>query len=430
MTASAAAHPFSVAGARARLNRTPARLRLAAGTLAATAILFGVVATIAATSRRDAAQSVASSSEPQLVRAESLYASLSDADAIAATTFLTGGPESAASRARYGDDIQAAGAGLQELSRRAGTARDVRASVATLSTQLPVYTGLVETPRSNSRQGFPVGAAYLRRASDLMRMQLLPAALHLYVVEGQRADADYRDGTRNTGLVLTLFLGGLLLAGLVATQVAVGRFSNRMLNVPMLVATVVLVGLGAWIVVGLVAEQNALAKAQREGSDSVQLLSAARVMALRAQADESLALIGRGSDTTGVKDFERAAAALRGLLADARRAAARSGSSSGVAAASTALARVEAVHRVVARREHDGDFPNALKAYRRREGPQAQRLDTTLDAQTSAAQRRFSSHAGDATSAVTGMRFAIPLLAVVIALLALQGLALRIREYR
>jgi hypothetical protein len=123
---------------------------------------------------------------------------------------------------------------------------------------LPVYTGLVEEARSNNRQGVPVGAAYLRRASELMRTQLLPAAERLSVVEAQRADADYRDGTRNTGLIVAVVLGGLLLVGLVVTQVAVGRFTNRVLNVPMLVATVILVGLGAWMVVGLVSEQNAL----------------------------------------------------------------------------------------------------------------------------------------------------------------------------
>ena len=145
-----------------------------------------------------------------------------------------------------------------------------------------------------------------------MRTSLLPAAQHLYVTEAQRIDSDYRDGTRNIGLVIAVVLGGLLLVGLVVTQVFVGRFSNRVLNVPLLIATVIVVGLGAWIAIGLASEQNALAKAQRDGSDSVQLLSAARVMALRAQRDDSIALIGRGSDTTSVADFDRTVAALRG----------------------------------------------------------------------------------------------------------------------
>ena len=62
-----------------------------------------------------------------------------------------------------------------------------------MSTQLPVYTGLVETARVYNRQGLPLGAAYLREASGLMRDKLLPAAKQLYRTETGRL-ADDRDG--------------------------------------------------------------------------------------------------------------------------------------------------------------------------------------------------------------------------------------------
>jgi hypothetical protein len=82
-----------IAGLRARLTTTPGRLRLAVVLLAVGAIAFGVVAASAASTRRQAAHAVATETEPLLVEAEGLYASLSDADATAATTFLTGGLE-------------------------------------------------------------------------------------------------------------------------------------------------------------------------------------------------------------------------------------------------------------------------------------------------------------------------------------------------
>ena len=85
---------------------------------------------------------------------------------------------------------------------------------------------------------------------------------------------------------------------------------------------------------------------------------------------------------------------------------------------------------MVARRETGGAYTAAVNAYLRQEVPQAERLNATLDAQTRAAQERFASHADDATHGVKLLRFAIPLLAVVIAALVLQGLAPRIREYR
>lgn len=421
---------------RERLRTTPVRLRVAAAVLLSTAIVFGAIATAAAVSRRSAADSLATGSEPQLVRAESLYASLSDADATAATTFLTGGIDRPERRRRYVADVGAASAQLAALARRAGNSAETRGAVAAIAIGIPVYTGLVEAARSNNRQGFPVGAAYLRRASELMRTRMLPAAESLYVVEARHTDADYRQGTRNLGLIAAVVVGGILVVLLVLTQVGVARFSNRVLNVPLLVATLILVGLGAWLVGGLVSEQNALASAQRKGSDTVQLLSASRVLALRAQRDESLALIGRGSDTTSLADFDRAVRALRGttsgggVLGEAERSAARSGSAAGVVALRRALAQLEAVHRVVAARERRGDYAGAVRTYIAREVPQAERVDRGLEAQTAAAQRRFAANADDATGAVSALWIAVPLLAVAIAVLALQGLAARLREYR
>ena len=64
-----------------------------------------------------------------------------------------------------------------------------------LSTELPVYTGLVETARADNRLGLPVGAAYLAEASQLMRSRLLPAADALYRQENARLAAVYGQAT-------------------------------------------------------------------------------------------------------------------------------------------------------------------------------------------------------------------------------------------
>lgn len=423
-------------GVSVRLHRTPVRLRLTAAVLAIVAVTLGVIAATAATSRRDAAHSVSASSEPQLTRAEGVYASLSDADATAATTFLTGGIEPPARRAQYLRDLDAASAQLGTLTRHAGDSPDTRAAAATLAKQLPAYTGLVEAARANNRQGFPVGAAYLRRASALMRTQLLPAAERLYVVEAERMNADYRHGTRNAGLIAAMVVAAILFVLLVLAQIGLARFSHRILNIPLVIASVLLAGLGLWLALGLTGEQNALAAAQDKGSDSVQLLSASRVLALRAQRDDSLALIGRGSDTTSLQDFGHTMIALRGarpgggLLGDALRVAGRSDSADSLAAVRTSLARFERAHGRVAARESRGDYTAAVDAYNQGEVPEARQLDAALKRATRAAQQRFATSAADANASVRGLGFGIPLLALAIAALAVLGLSYRIREYR
>ena len=86
----------------------------------------------------------------------------------------------------------------------------------------------------------------------------------------------------------------------------------------------VVVVLGVWVARRNASAQDALATAQRDGSDSVQVLSAARILALRAQADESLALVARGGGDQDQRLRQRDAASspgrAGGLLGDASRA--------------------------------------------------------------------------------------------------------------
>ncbi|MEA2142099.1 MAG: hypothetical protein QOI64_529 [Solirubrobacteraceae bacterium] len=436
MTTSASLEPLGLTVLPARLNRTPVRLRLTAAVLMMAAIALGAIAATTATSRRQATHSVLQSSAPQLMRAEGIYASLSAADATAATTFLTGGIEPAGRRAQYLHDLDAASTQLAELARHAAGSPVTRTPAATLANQLPDYTGLVEAARANNRQGFPVGAAYLRRASGLMRTDLLPAAERLYVAEAQRMNDDYRDGTHNLGLTATVVAAAALFLLLVLAQIRLARFSNRILNVPLLMATVLVAGLGVWVGLGLAAQQNALSAAQRKGSDAVQLLSASRVLALRAQRDESLALIGRGIDTTSLAGFERTMTALRGerpgggLLGEAQRVARRSGTAASMAGVHASLSGFEHAHARVAARIGRGDYTGAVRTYIDDELQQARRLDAALESETRAAQQRFSTNAERASSAVRGMSFGIPLLALAIGALAVLGLSHRIREYR
>jgi hypothetical protein len=420
---------------RARLRTTPGRLRLAAGVLALAAIAFGVALATAAASRRQAADAVATRTEPLLVEADGLYASLSDADATATTTFLIGGLEPAARRRRYLGDLASASARLTSLTEQVGGSAEARAAVATLAGRLPVYSGLIEAARANNRQGLPVGAAYLRRASGLMHDEILPAAGRLYGIEARRLDADYRSSTSATGYVALAVAGTLLLALLVGTQFGLARFTHRILNVALVLATVLLVGVAAWVLVAFVSAQNALSDAQRKGSDSVQVLSAVRFLALRAQRDEGLALVARGGDTQDQKDFEivmrtLAPAARAGLLGEASRLAARAGSTAGIDRLRSTVVSYDDVHRRVVAAANGGDVTGANRTFIADETPISDRLDRDLQAQVATAQGRFAHSARSATSDLRALVLGIALLAAAIAVLAVAGLAKRIEEYR
>ncbi len=408
---------------RERVTTTPGRLVLIALAVVASAVLFGVVATGAEHSRAQAAQAARSQTEPLLVQAATLYTALSDANATVTTTFLKGGLEPPGLRAHYLNDLRIASDSLATLTREVAVPAGARSAIRTVTEQLPVYSGLVEAARADNRQGFPVGAAYLRRASTLLTGTILPNADRVYATEAQRLNADYGTGT-GTGTLVALIVAIVAALGLlIGAQVYVAGLSHRTLNLGMLVATLVLAAVSIWAVIGFIGEQNALARARR-ASDAVEVLSATQVMLSRAQSDQSLTLVNRGSDQTDPIDFKRVTRILGGLLSEANTLAQVPQSSM-----LNDLQAYEAQTNRVSALQLKGQLPEAI-GQSGVAGATARQLNASLAAQIANAQDRFAVAASDATSSMSGLVFAIPLLTAIAALLALAGLRPRLEEYR
>jgi hypothetical protein len=421
---------------RRRAMTTPGKLALVSTLVVAGVLCFGIVGTLAVHSRSDAANAARTQTEPLLVQAVTLYDSLSDANATATTTFLTGGLEPAQRRAHYLQDLRLATGSLTTLTREVSGSRQGRAALRTISDQLPVYSGLVESARANNLQGFPVGAAYLRQASNLLTVSILPAANRLYAIEANRLGDDYRTGTSNAPLLAVAIAIALSLVTLIAAQIYVARVSRRILNVWMLLATLVILGVSVWAVVGLIGQRNALIRAQRNGSDSVEVLTASRVLLSRAQSDQSLTLVNRGSDEISPADFDKVMTVLSprgGMIGEVAPLAARAGRRQDAQRLAQEFADYRTQAARVSQAEKTGQIPEAIQlavADAASPASAAARLSSDLATQTNAAQARFESQASDATSALSGLEIAIPLLAVAAALLALVGLRQRASEYR
>ena len=417
---------------RDRLATTPGRLVLVSILVVVGAVLFGAIATGAEQSRERAAKSARTQTEPLLVQAKNLYTSLSDANATVATGLLSGGVETAQKRNRYLTDLTTASGALSTLTREAGTAGNAPAALDTIAGDLPTYSGLIETARANNRLGYPVGAAYLRQAASLMTSQILPAADHLYRTEAEQLNEDYRTGSSTSALVTFAAASVVAVILLLLAQWYVARISRRILNVAMVVATVLVAGVSVWGLIGLVSAQNALKTAQRNGSDSVEALSAATVLLSRAQGDLSLVLVNRGTDVIDPLDFARVSDVLaspRGVLAEISVLARRTGTTVAAHRIDAEYASYQAKTHELTVLEGGGQLTSAIGL-----APQAatisEQMSHDLAQQIDAAQGRFTRAAGDATSSLDGLAFAIPLITALAAILALIGLRERINEYR
>ena len=439
LTSRAGGGRWALGALRPGWKTTPGRLRLAAISILVAALTFGLLGETAATTRRNAARTAATESEPLLLRAVQLHDALSDADATASATFVIGGAEPSARRRRYLADVEAASSALAILGRRTDTSPETAAAVAGIGRDLPVYTGLIETARADNRQGFPVGAAYLRRASTLMRDRMLPAAARVYAVQGRLLNGRYRAGASGAVIVTFALVAVLTAAVLIAVQAYLIRLTHRRVNLPLVLGTLVFVAVAAWGVLGLAAEQRALLRAQRDGSDPVEVLSAVRALALRAQADEGLSLAARGSGDASLADFQLAFRMLglstrsQGLLDDAEQLAAQHGSEQDVRRLAQQFDAYQRVHERVFSLESQGRFNVAADLSVGANGQELRIADgirRSLDRLIGASQRRFESAAADARSAVGGLWLGIPLLTLSGALLGLHGVRLRMNEYR
>jgi hypothetical protein len=413
---------------------TPGRMRLAATVTAVGILVVGAVAAVGAVVRRDTARAIASDAAPQLVDAEGLYTSLTSADATASTAFLRGGLESASIRQRYLADVDTAGRQLADLSRRGGLSGSGRDAVDVITRQLPVYTGLVESARANNRQGFPVGASYLRSASLLMRNDILPAATTIYEDSADRLDGRYHTGTARGHEMTIAVLAFVVLLLLVATQIYVARKTRRIFNVGLLTATVLLIVLSAWSISSFTHAQDALVRSNRNGASPLQILSTGRILSQRSLSDENLDLIQRGTDLSYATDFTDMARRLdvsggHGVVALARDATTRAGDGQDGASLQRQLVFYLEDHQDVRGLLGYGKYNDAVNVTVGAEAGALSSADGTLAHAISVADNNLGTEATSADHSIRHVALIVLVLAALGAAAAVLGLRRRIREY-
>ncbi len=415
----------------------PGRLSVIAIGLVLLTALTGVFAAVSAQTKQSTIDGLVDHREPLTAAAQLIFRSLSDADATAASAFLSGGAEPQNLRERYEFDIAQAGAALGKASSDVAGDPQAEQQVEVLSQQLPVYTGLIETARANNRQGFPAGAAYLREASGLMRAKLLPAAEKLYDIDYKRLAAEQADARSFPWFTLLLTLA--LLGALVTTQVYLTRKTNRVLNVGLVVATAaVTVGL-LWGTVALLVESSYVSAGERNGSQQVDVLVQARINSLKCRADETLTLVARGDGPGYEKEWTELSATLTGdgdhnLLARALGLASSPEIADEVQQAVDNARAWVAAHEKIRELDNSGQYEEAVKmAIGDTDAGAATafgKLDKNLITALNGGRAEFFTQTTRAGQALTGLVPGIIVLSLIAGAGVAMGIRERLREYR
>jgi tetrahydromethanopterin S-methyltransferase subunit F len=389
--------------------------------------------------RQQGIRTVATDVQPVVVESRRIESLLSGADASAANSFLAGGVEPADQRARYLANTKQAQDELARAAAGGGASARARDAIRTIAESTTTYAGLVESARANNRQGFPVGAGYLRRATALLNTTILPAADRLHEDSVVRLDAGYAAAGGIAAAVGVVVAAVVLFVALVAAQVFLRRRTNRVFNVGMVAATAVSVLLIGWTLFSLVTEGNQVAAA-RDRTDALNTLAQARVTAFGAKSDESFALIARGN---GASKYDALRGAVKdlggpnfnsGFLGEAvRRAAAgeeRSSMSSAVAAFKSFLAAHANIEQLDSTGQSQQAIAAALAAGPGTANGAFDAFDQAIQRVSVLTQQEFDGHIRSARGHITGLAIGISLAFLLVAILVLYGFQQRIGEYR
>ena len=436
---------------RSRLEgaTTPARLRLLLALLILLSLAWGVLAALTADQHASAAADVVAVSEPLSLDAEQIYTSLSDADATAASAFLAGGLEPAAARQRYQADITEAAIRIEAASALVGSsaaraelpghlanqasAADsaVGDDLAMLSGQLPAYTDEVGTARADNRLGLPLGAAYLREASALLRGTLLPAASDIYTRESALLTSSSAQATGLPLMVIAVVAGLGLGYVLYRSSRWLSRHTHRVVNYGLLLAALAgLVSL-VWLAGSFVAGRGDLLHAQQQGSGPAQAFARAEVAALRAHADESLTLIDNSGDDSYQKDYlaqQKLLGPGPGTLLAQAAAVKGDGQAGDVAAEAQAWYQAHAALRA---KDDAGNHSDAVRSALTGDAATSfARLSATLNEGIETHQAVFAASARGGRDAFTGLAVGMIVASLVMVAGCTWGLSRRLAEYR
>jgi hypothetical protein len=304
--------------------------------------------------------------------------------------------------------------------------------LATLSAGLPVYTGEVETAWADNRLGLPLGAAYLREASALLRGTLLPAASDIYTQQSRTLTSASAEATGLPFMVVAIVIGLVIGFVLVRAWRWLTRRTHRRVNYGLLVAAVAGAISLVWLAGAFAIGRAEMLHALQQGSAPAGAFARADVAALQAHADESLTLIDDSGDDSYQKDFviqqQRLGPGPGTLLAAVTAPAGSGVSASAIAADAQAWYGAHAALRA------QDDAGNHLAAVQSAlAGDAATRfaaLSTELSTGITVDQAVFTAKARSGREAFTGLAGGMIAASLVMAAGCAWGLNRRLAEYR
>lgn len=284
---------------------TPRIFRAIQMALIGLTVLFLLLAEASLDRARHATKTIWKDTAPSILTALELQTLLADLDADAANVIVDPGNKSQILQV-FEDERTLLSRRLIEAAQNITYGDSEKVPIMAISDQLGRYLELTGRAMLLHERGDVQGAtiAY-RAATDVMHDKLLPAARALDVANASVMTSVYAEQVRSTRVreAMSLLVGGVLVLSLLAAQVFLTRRTRRLINVPLLVATLSTAAL--FVYLGTMFSQSSanLKLAREDAFQSIQALWALRAIAHDANGDESRFLLDRDRASQSERSF-------------------------------------------------------------------------------------------------------------------------------
>jgi hypothetical protein len=451
VTIAAAATRAAVRRVPRRLPDTvPGRLRLLLVAALAVAVAVGLATGLVLAREQHVVASLATDAGPASIDTARVHAALSEADQVAATSFLSGGAEHLGGAGpAYQENIRVATQGLAGVAAANPAGRTGAEEVQAAEALIVVYIGLIDQAHANADRG-PLGVAYLAYASDLMhapKTGILAQVDQLATLDATQVARRGSSPWLSSAVIVAQLAGGVVLVGLlIGLQVFLARRFRRVLNPALCAATALAIVLLALTTLQVTHTRSEVRRGTAALADGTGVWTARAVLAdaygARARslivpaasagplpapgtagAADSLRVNPTATDDDAKRFSDLLAPALRGGDTDAEQAAAAYRefmTADGKVAGRVAAGGTDNINKAVSMTLSSG--ADAIPAPFRR-------VDDALDKAAGSAQRRFDT-AMHAAAAQHRLVAGIPVLTGAVMLLLILGMFPRLAEYR
>ena len=289
-----------------RLRTTPAILRTWSVVLSALLVLAAVTASLATLAFETSVERVAQNTGPVLISTQGLVASIAEADAANTAVFLSGDDQDRQQRSLFLGAMSRAPQQIEDIS--AGLADDTIShnALKQVGSQLVEYSQVTERARINNLAGESSATSDLEESLELVSGP--NGMLANTQIINTRTQAGFTNETNSGSVLWIVSIISLILAfiGLLVAQFTLRKRTKRLINLPLVLATVCVLVLGVWLMAALVGRLSDLQLAQTDAYDTIALTAELQTEAFEFKTQEARAIINNDlsllEDTTANRE--------------------------------------------------------------------------------------------------------------------------------